>query len=141
MTTVSALLICLVGALIGSMMFFAITVAPTVFKSLPAENASSFLRAFFPRYYLWGLVVALTAALLAISTNPVVSVVCSLVAILFVFSRQTLMPRINRMRDAELQGTPGAADRFQRLHRWSVLINAAQGVVLITVAAILIIDI
>lgn len=126
---------------IGSMLFFAITVAPTVFKTLPAENASRFLRAFFPHYYLWGLVVALVTALLAINTHPIISVACFLVAMLFVFSRQILMPRINRMRDAELQGTPGAAERFERLHRWSVLINAAQGLVLIAVAATLIINI
>jgi len=140
MTTVSALVICLVGALIGSMLFFAITVAPTVFKTLPAENASRFLRAFFPHYYLWGLVVALVTALLAINTHPVISVVCFLVAMLFVFSRQALMPMINDMRDAELLGTRGAAARFRRLHRWSVWINAAQGVVLIAIAATLIID-
>jgi cytochrome c biogenesis protein CcdA len=65
---------------------------------------------------------------------------CFLVAMLFVFSRQALMPRINYMRDAELLGTRGAAERFQRLHRWSVLINAAQGIVLIAIAATLIIN-
>jgi hypothetical protein len=140
MTTISALVICLVGALIGSMLFFAVTVAPTVFKSLPPENAGTFLRAFFPHYYLWGLVVALAIALLAINTHPVISVACSLVAMLFVFSRQILMPRINSMRDAEIQGTAGATERFQRLHRWSVLINAAQGLVLIAVAATLIVN-
>jgi hypothetical protein len=140
MTTVSALVICLVGALIGSMLFFAITVAPTVFKTLPAENASRFLRAFFPHYYLWGLVVAMVAALLAINTHPVISVACFLVAMLFVFSRQALMPRINNMRDEELLGRRGATERFRRLHRWSVLINAAQGVVLIAVAATLIVN-
>lgn len=137
MTTESALLIWLVGVLIGSMMFFAITVAPTVFRSLPADNAGVFLRALFPHYYLWGLVVALTTAILAISSNALVSVACFLIALLFVFSRQTLMPLINQARDAELQGVPGAAKRFNRLHRLSVFINVAQIAVLFGIAAFL----
>ena len=37
------LLIWLPGALAGSMLFFAIVVAPTVFRALPAEVAGSFL--------------------------------------------------------------------------------------------------
>jgi hypothetical protein len=141
MTTESAFLIWLVGALIGSMLFFAITVAPTVFRALPADNAGAFLRAFFPHYYLWGLVVALTTATLAFNSNAVVSVVCFLVALLFVFSRQILMPLINRERDAELQGVTGAAKRFNLLHRWSVLINIAQIAILFGVAALLILEI
>ena len=141
MTTESAFLIWLVGALIGSMLFFAITVAPTVFRALPADNAGVFLRALFPHYYLWGLVVALTTAILAFNSNAAVSLVCFLVALLFVFSRQILMPLINRERDAELQGVPGAAKRFNLLHRWSVLINAAQIVILFGVAALLILEI
>ena len=39
------LLISLFGALAGSMLFFAFAVAPTVFRSLPAEHAGPFLRA------------------------------------------------------------------------------------------------
>ena len=118
-------------------MFFAITVAPTVFRSLPADNAGVFLRALFPHYYLWGLVVALTTAILAISSNALVSVACFLIALLFVFSRQTLMPLINQARDAELQDVPGAAKRFNRLHRLSVFINLAQIAVLFGIAAFL----
>jgi len=33
--TMQALLVWLLGGLVGSMLFFAITVAPTVFKALP----------------------------------------------------------------------------------------------------------
>ena len=141
MTSFSALLICLVGALIGSMFFFAIVVAPTVFKSLPAEYAGTFLRALFPHYYLWGLIIALVIALLAINTYPLVSVACSLVAMLFVYSRQILMPKINKLRDAQLQGDTGAGRHFKQLHRWSVLINAGQVLVLLVIAVTMIADI
>ena len=127
----TTLVISLVGALIGSMVFFALTVAPTVFNALTAEQAGRFLRAFFPNYYLWGLGLALLAAAIAMSSHATVSVALLLVALLFVFARQVLMPYINHARDEERLGLPGAASRFRRLHVWSVLINGFQLVVLL----------
>jgi len=41
----------LVSAMIGIMVFFTIAVAPTVFKVLPQEWASRYVRSFFPKYY------------------------------------------------------------------------------------------
>jgi len=120
--------------LFGSMLFFAVTVAPTVFNALSAEHAGQFLRAFFPGYYLWGLVVALLAAAIAMGTNATASVVLFLVAMLFVFVRQTLMPLINRARDDELLDIQGAGRRFKILHFVSVFINGFQ---LITLLAVL----
>ena len=133
----SAVLIWLVGALVGSMLFFAFTVAPTVFRSLSAEQAGLFLRAFFPNYYMWGLIVALVAATLAVTANTAASGVLFLVALLFVFTRPALMPRINRARAEEVLGVPGAGNRFRRLHLWSVLINGLQMIVLVAAAGLL----
>jgi len=133
----TAILVWLVGALVGSMLFFAFAVAPSVFRSLSAEQAGLFLRAFFPNYYLWGLIVALIAAAWAITTNATVSLACFLVALLFVFARQTLMPKINHARDEEILGVPGAGNRFKTLHLWSVLINGFQMFVLLATAALL----
>ena len=124
----------LVGALFGSMLFFALTVAPTVFRSLTADQAGLFLRAFFPKYYSWGIVVAIIAATVASATNIVVAAACFLVALLFVIARQVLMPRINRARDDELNDVPGARKRFRLLHRWSVIINGAQMLLLVAAA-------
>jgi hypothetical protein len=137
MAYVSAILIWLVGALVGSMLFFAFTVVPAVFRALSAEQAGLFLRAFFPNYYLWGLIVALIAAALAIAANATVSVACFLVALLFVFARQTLTPKINHAREEEILGIPGAGNRFKTLHLWSVLINGFQMVVLLAAAGLL----
>ncbi len=116
------------GALIGSMLFFAAVVAPTVFRALPAEPAGKFLRRLFPRYYAWGFVVAALATLLAAiaRATPAVIVICALIALGFVVARQVLVPRINRARDAELAGDAEAGRRFARLHRFSVLLNLAQ---------------
>jgi hypothetical protein len=133
----TTVVIWLVGALFGSMLFFVFTVAPTVFSTLSTEHAGLFLRAFFPGYYLWGTVVALIAAAIALGTNDTVSVALFLVALLFVFVRQTLMPLINRARDDELQGMQGAGRRFKTLHLLSVLINGVQLLMLIVVMGLL----
>ncbi|MDH3537196.1 MAG: hypothetical protein OER87_15745 [Gammaproteobacteria bacterium] len=42
--SMQALMIWLLGGLVGSMLFFAITVAPTVFRSLTGDHAGAFLR-------------------------------------------------------------------------------------------------
>jgi len=126
-----------VGILIGSMLFFAITVAPTVFKSLPEEQAGKFLRAFFPRYYLWGLVMATITAAIALMTNFYVSLLSCLIAILFLYARQRLMPQINSARDDNLEGVSGADKLFKKLHLRSVIINGIQLLLLIAISVYL----
>ncbi len=118
----------LLGALAGSMLFFAITVAPTVFRALSAEQGGAFLRRFFPRYYVWGLGVAFLCAMTALvgGADLLISAGCIAIAVLFVYARQWLMPRINGARDRELEGDTAAARRFKQLHLQSVGINALQ---------------
>jgi hypothetical protein len=55
-----------------------------------------------------------------------------LVLLGFVYARQSLMPTINRARDAELAGDSEAGARFTRLHRLSVLINGLQWFAILT---------
>ncbi len=131
------LLISLFGALAGSMLFFALAVAPTVFRSLPAEHAGAFLRALFPRYYLWGLAVALITTLAALLAGSEIAIlaVSAIVLLLFVYARQFLMPAINRARDLDLEGDARARARFRALHLQSVLINALQLLLLVAASA------
>jgi len=128
----SMLLIWLTGALAGSMLFFAIAVAPTVFRALPAEAAGSFLRRLFPLYFLWGLLMSLLCTITAIYAEElVIGSICALVAILFAYARYSLLSRINRARDRKMDGDLTADRQFKRLHLQSVLINAAQLLLLI----------
>ena len=131
--TLISVLVWMLGGLTGSMLLFALVVAPTVFRALPAEQAGPFLRALFPRYYLWGLVAALLATLLAVWANAggLVISACATVTVLFVFARQNLMPAINRARLRQLDGDEAAAARFKRLHGASVLINLLQLLLLV----------
>ena len=135
MTLDSVFLLSAVSALMGSMLFFAATVAPTVFKTLSAEAAGSFLRAFFPLYYMWGLVLASGAAVLAAAVDWYALLACAVVAATFAYARQVLMPSINRARDDQLAGISGAGKRFQTLHVRSVVINGIQLLILAAVAA------
>lgn len=134
----TVVIIWLVGALFGSMLFLSFTVAPIVFRTLSAENAGLFMQRLFPGYYLWGLVIALLSAAVAMGTNAAVSAALLLVALLFVFERQTLMPLINHERDQELKGTPGAGRRFKYLHFSSVLVNGLQLLLLLVVMGLLV---
>ena len=116
----SALLLWTTAALAGSMLFFGIVVAPSVFRVLPPDQAGVFLRAFFPRYYLWGLVVTVLATLAAFWSDKWIGLLCAVIALLFLFARQWLMPQINAARDAEVRTDADHSPRFKRLHRLSV---------------------
>ena len=131
MSNETLLLLSAIGALLGIMLFFAFAVAPTVFRSLPAEHAGTYLRAIFPRYYLWGIIFAIITAVIAFRVDTTVFTTVSVIAVLFIFSRQALVPAINVARDAKLAGETGAVPRFKRLHMISVLINLSQMLMLV----------
>lgn len=125
--------ICL-ASWVGSILFFSFGVAPIIFRVLPAESAAKFVRALFPRYYLWGAISAATAlpAFLGVPLAfpeyrggavglQALLIVASVLVLLY--CGNTLTPAINAARDA---GPAGQA-RFDRLHRRSGRLN---GVVL-----------
>jgi len=110
------------AALFGGMTFFMALFAPLVFKNLPRETASGFMRALFPTYFLtMGVVsVAPAAILLAIASYRPEGIAMAIVAALFFAARALLLPALNRSRDA------GQTRRAGALHRASVLIHLLQ---------------
>ena len=115
-----------VAATLGAMLFFAMGVAPTVFQALPIEQAALFLRKLFPRYYLALIMGSGVAGCLWIRSAPLAAAVCWLIALSTLWIRQSLVPRINQLRDAEIAGDAAAGTRFATLHRMSVIINMVQ---------------
>ena len=108
----------LVSAMIGIMVFFTIAVAPTVFKVLPQEWASKYVRNFFPKYYAFLGAVSIIASLLATDTvSMALLVIC---AALFFISLWVLTPAINRASDQ------GHKKKFGILHGASVVVNFIQ---------------
>ncbi|MEM1194418.1 MAG: DUF4149 domain-containing protein [Pseudomonadota bacterium] len=114
-----------VAALFGAMVFFPAVVAPTVFKTLAAEEAGLFLRRLFPAYYAFMIVTAGIGTICLIG-RPLIAAGLGLVALTTLGVRQWLVPKINGWRDAELQGDTGAAKNFAVGHRASVIVNMAQ---------------
>ncbi len=125
----------LVLLLLGGMLFFPIVVAPVIFMSLPEAQAGIFLRAMFPRYCVFMIVLSLVAsAMYQLSEGAVVSVaalVCLGVGLSTLWVRQGLLPRINAARDAQLAGDANAGEAFDRGHKLSVAINIVQLVLLV----------
>lgn len=108
----------IISGMLGIMLFFTIAVAPTVFKVLPQEWTSKYLRAFFPKYYVFlGVLTGIAAFLIESPVGRYLLITCTL---LFVVSLFVLMPAINRASDA------GNKKYFGLLHGASVLINIIQ---------------
>jgi hypothetical protein len=118
-------------AWVGSILFFSFAVAPVIFKVLGAEAGGRFVRALFPRYYLWGAIsgaVALPATVAVPLCYPelrgpwvgVRALVIIAGILTMLYAGNSLTPAINAARDAG----PAGRERFDRLHRRSVRLNA-----------------
>ncbi len=121
----------LVALALGGMAFFSLVVAPVAFARLPKAEAGAFIRAMFRIYY--PLMAALTGLASAAVWSFWPSLILAVVAGLFVWLTLDLMPRMNRLRDAELAGDAAAGHTFERLHRESVIINVAQFAALVVI--------
>ena len=109
------------ASILSFMIFFPVVVATSVFKVLDEKQSSKFLRIFFPKYYLFGFVLSLTGLIIAIfDKNNMSLIVFLLIIIGFLFSRQFLMPLINKAKDNNNE------KKFNRLHKFSVFINFIQ---------------
>ena len=116
------LILVLVSIWVGSIIFFSAIIAPTVFKVLDEKSAGLFLRAFFPKYYIFGLIMGLLSLvlifLLSIPANTMLLALLIVMIALTVISK-LMIPVINAARD---MGEAGAA-RFKKLHTMSVMLN------------------
>ena len=128
------LLHALIWAWIGAIIMFTLTVSPTVFATLEGPQASSFLRAYFPRLFRYEIAVGLAIIMVSIglSTNGEtyqygisVGMVVTLLAYL---NLRVIMPKVNQVSD-ELITNPNPQNKkqFGRLQGLSVgffVINA-----------------
>jgi hypothetical protein len=108
----------LISSMVGIMLFFTVVVAPTVFKVLPLEWSSKYVRNFFPKYYAsLGLITLVAAFTEQNSVSRLYLLAC---AILFAFTLFFLTGKINAAKDA------GREKQFHILHGLSVFINVVQ---------------
>jgi hypothetical protein len=119
------------AAMVGGIVFFSFIVAPLIFRVLGPESGGRFVRALFPRYYLWNAILG-AIALPAFIAGPLcfpeyrgfqVGVQAAILlgcTLIMLYGGNSLVPQINQARDAG----PPFHERFERLHRRSVILNA-----------------
>ena len=112
----------LVSLVLGVMLFFSFVLAPMIFKVLPPDNASVFVRAIFPYYYLVNLLILSIISFFYIYYQTFVLdfYLILISALLFFFNLIYLMPKINKYKDQ--QNEKG----FKISHLLSVIINFIQ---------------
>ena len=116
------LIVVLVSIWVGSIIFFSAIIAPTVFKVLDEKSAGLFLRAFFPKYYIFGLIIGgLSLVLIFLLNIPVNTMLLALLIVMIALTvtGKLMIPVINTARD---MGETGAS-RFKKLHTMSVMLN------------------
>ena len=120
--------------LLGSMLFFAGIVAPSIFKSLDDDEALKFTRYVFPKYYLWGIALSALATALALAAGSYTCILLSIIFLGFVYGRQILMPKMTSAKDQWLASdTAQDKSRYKSLHKRSVIINATQMALLLII--------
>ena len=122
---------------LGGTVFFSLVVGPTLFRSLPTEEAGRVMSALFPNYYRLGYVcgalLLVTGAVLWRTAADhagrlgvaVVLTVCMLAAVLY--AGRVLLPRAHALRQ-QLSDPAASSDvktEFDRIHRRSVQLNGA----------------
>ena len=125
-------IIILISIWSGTIIFFSAVVAPTVFKSLGEKEAGVFLRAFFPKYYIFGIILG-AISIIYLFYNPVHShLMYSVMAmtVLTILGRMSI-PIINNARDS------GNEVSFKRYHLISVMMNVLTLVIGIVILGML----
>ena len=114
------------------MIFFMAVISPSVFATLSTNASSKFLRTIFPRMFLFGFIIAFLSLILSyISGNNLNSILLVIVAVSFIINRNFLTPKINNLRDKELEGDQKASSNFKYMHLLSVLLFALNFIILI----------
>ena len=115
------MLIFVAAAILSFMIFFPSVVATSVFKVLDENQSSKFLRIFFPKYYLFGIILSFSGIIFStFEKNNISLLVFSFIMLDFLLSRQILMPMINKAKDENID------NKFNKLHKFSVFINFVQ---------------
>ena len=117
----------------GTIIFFSAVVAPTVFKSLDEKDAGVFLRAFFPKYYIFGIVLGVISIIYLLFSPVHSHLLYSIIAmtVLTILGRMSI-PIINKARDTNNE------QAFKRYHLISVMMNVLTLVIGIIILGMLI---
>ena len=121
-------------ALLAIMIFYSFGIAINVHKTLDKENAGKLLRRLFPIYFLWGLFISILAEIIfLLNAKQEQAFIMAIIFIGYLYSRQILVPKINKSRDLANEGDEKSKKDFNSLHFQSVAINLIQMLLLIII--------
>jgi hypothetical protein len=127
----------LVSGLLAIMIFYSFGIAINVHRTLDKENAGKLLRKLFPIYFLWGIVISITAEIIYLLEGlNTQAFIMAIIVIGYLYSRQTLVPKLNKNRDLANEGDEKSKKIFNSLHFQSVAINLIQMLLLILILII-----
>ena len=122
----------LVSGLLAIMVFYSFGIAINVHKTLNKENAGKLLRKLFPIYFLWGIIISIVAEVIyLLNGQQMQAVIMAIILIGYLYSRQILVPKLNKNRDLANEGDKKSKKIFNSLHFQSVAINLIQMLLLI----------
>lgn len=117
----------LVSGLLAIMIFYSFGIAINVHRTLDKENAGKLLRKLFPIYFLWGIVISITAEIIYLLEGlNTQAFIMAIIVIGYLYSRQILVPKLNKNRDLANKGDEKSKKIFNSLHFQSVAINLIQ---------------
>ena len=123
-------------SVLSIMIFYSAVITVNIHRTLDKENAGKALRVLFPSYFLTISIISFMALITSIINIDIFSsVLLSLVFLGSVYSRQYLVPQINKARDLQVSGDIYSKKTFSRIHGLSVSINLIQMIILIILIA------
>ena len=105
------------GVISGMILFQTAIVAPVVFTTLDAENASKFLRKIFPRFFLVILILGLSALVVSSVFWSIQGIGIAAVTAISMIISYLVVPATNKARDED------RSTAFRRLHTLTVVLT------------------
>ena len=105
------------GVISGMILFQTAIVAPVVFTTLDAENASKFLRKIFPRFFLVIFILAISALIVSSVFLSIQGIVIAAVTAISMIISYLVVPATNKARDKD------RSTAFRRLHTLTVVLT------------------
>ena len=122
----------LVSGLLAIMIFYSFGIAINVHRTLDKKNAGKLLRKLFPIYFLWGIFISIVAEIIyLLQEQQIQAFMMAVIVIGYLYSRQILVPKLNKNRDLANEGDKKSKKIFNSLHFQSVAINLIQMLLLI----------
>ena len=105
------------GVISGMILFQTAIVAPVVFTTLDAENASKFLRKIFPRFFMVIFILGISALMVSSAILSIQGIIIAAITAISMFISYLVVPATNKARDEE------RSKAFRRLHTLTVVLT------------------